>query len=79
MVNDRLTSEMATMSTEVEWRSRASKTERRNPCTMTPREATTFTMLMPVFAVMARKVSVLRGARAVICVPVLRRLREFST
>ena len=63
MVNDMLTSEMATMSTEVEWRSRASNTERRNPCTMMPRDATTFTMLMPVLAVMARNsVRAARGA-----------------
>ena len=62
MVNDMLTSEMATMSTEVAWRSSASNTERRNPWTMIPREATTFTMLMPILAVMARNTSALRGA-----------------
>ena len=62
MVNDMLTSEMATMSTEVACRSRASNTERRNPCTIMPRDATTFTMLMPVFAVMARKIRAARGA-----------------
>src|SRR5262249_35925768 len=41
--------------------SMASKTERRKACTPTPRDATTFTMLVPVLAVMARKVSRLGG------------------
>ena len=79
MVNDMLTSEIATISTDVECRSSASNTERRKPCTITPREATTFTMLMPIFAVIARNVSLPGGACAVIFVPVLFRLREFST
>src|SRR2546430_5694592 len=40
MVKDMLTSEIATMSTEVECRSSASKTERKKPCTMIDRKST---------------------------------------
>ena len=44
-----------------------------------PRDATTFTMLTALLAVIARKTSLLGGACAVISVPVLFTLREFST